>query len=195
MTISPERGNFHPATPETAILGTDQTPPEPATSGQPTRRARILRQLDDCPPYMRGKMIMALALGISQREAEAWFDITRNSIGHRLQTDPTFRAEVAEHARLALLHPVLRIQQAAGRSWRAARWLYDFLSSREGETPVEELIESAAENVTKDSRRDVRRRSTRRRGYVAKGRMISLASLASLPRPQLQPRKLAGPRC
>ena len=110
---------------------TDLRPVEVATDWQ--------RQAPRIHPYERGKLCMALALGLSQREAEAWFDVSRGTIARLIELDPTFAAELDEYTKLATLHPLLRIQQAAGKSWRAAAWLRDYLARREGNTPAEEL--------------------------------------------------------
>jgi len=103
---------------------TDLRPVEVATDWQ--------RQAPRIHPYERGKLCMALALGLSQREAEAWFDVSRGTIARLIELDPTFAAELDEYTKLATLHPLLRIQQAAA-------WLRAYLARREGNTPAEEL--------------------------------------------------------
>jgi hypothetical protein len=125
--------SFDPATPDFASF--DET--EAAASRPISPTGGAAPQLN---PALRGKLVMALALGLSQREAERWFDVWQSTVSRQLQQDPSFAAEVEEYALLAMLHPLLRIQQAARKSWRAAAWLDDFLARREGETAADELL-------------------------------------------------------
>jgi hypothetical protein len=114
-----------------------------ATEGVPysARSDRVpVRGAPEVEPYFRGKICAALALGLSQREAEAWFDVSQSTISRLVELDPTFAEKLADTANLALLHPLLRIQQASGKSWRAAAWLSGFLASRTGDASADELL-------------------------------------------------------
>lgn len=98
------------------------------------------RPLPTIPPYEQGLICTALAMGLSEHEVIAWIGFTEPAIRRLVQSDPQFRKELALATDLAIVHPLLRIQQAAGKSWRAAQWLNEYLASRHGKLPVGELL-------------------------------------------------------
>lgn len=114
-------------------------PPPGPDSGSKTAAARASSP-PKFTPYQRGKICTGLALGLSQREAEGWFSTSRPSISRLIELDPKFREELELMKNLAMVHSILRIQQSAVLSWRAAKWLHNYLSNLEGKMPADELL-------------------------------------------------------
>jgi hypothetical protein len=90
----------------------------------------------------RGKLLVALACGLSQREAAIWAGTTQKNISYLLRHDHDFPTELRDDTRRARFHPQLRLYQAAGESWTAAAALIEHLEACHGRYSTDELIDS-----------------------------------------------------
>lgn len=90
--------------------------------------------------YARGKLLIALASGLTQREAAIWVGATQSNV-HYLLDKPEFTQELRRYTEFARLHPRLRMYQAAGGSWRAAARLLGEFDQRNEPLTTDELID------------------------------------------------------
>src|SRR5688500_2541079 len=108
----------------------DPAPIAPAakTAGRPTA-------LDE---YARGKLLICLSLGFTQREAAAWAGVSRRSVRTALKQEE-FIEDLKYSTTFARLHPLLRMYQSAGESWRVAARLLVELDARMSPLTTDEL--------------------------------------------------------
>jgi hypothetical protein len=105
----------------------------PSSSDRPMGRPPSLDE------YARGKLVMALACGMTQREAAAWARAGQSSVS-RLMRQPEFAADLRRCTEFARLHPLLRMYQAAGESWKVAARLIEHQDERFGPLTTDDLV-------------------------------------------------------
>lgn len=106
-------------------------PAERPSGGRPSA-------IDD---FRRGQLLIALACGLTQREAAAWIGASQSNVSY-LVRNGEFSGQLREHTEFARLHPLLRMHQAAGQSWRAAACLLNTLEARQGPLTTDEIVAS-----------------------------------------------------
>jgi hypothetical protein len=92
--------------------------------------------------FAQGQLVACLACGLTQRETGMWLQTQHTNVGY------LFRSEQINHdvkycTELARLHPLLRMHQAAGKTWKAAARLLTRLDERQPLT-TDELIAGLA---------------------------------------------------
>jgi hypothetical protein len=107
--------------------------PAPKKSGRPP-------EIDE---YARGKLLVCLALGYTEREAAAWVGAGRTSV-RTAQKQEEFNEDLKNSTTFARLHPLLRMYQSAGESWKPAARLLIELDKRLGPLSTDELAEGIA---------------------------------------------------
>ena len=90
----------------------------------------------------RGKLLVSLACGLTQREAAIWAQCKQTNISYLLKSEPDFKTELKDDTASARVHPYLRLYQGARESWRAAARLIAHMEKRQGRLTTDELLEA-----------------------------------------------------
>ena len=108
-----------------------------AEPAEPPRKPGRPPALDD---YGRGKLVVALGIGLSLREAGAWVGCDASTISLMLKRDPRLAEDVEFYRNTARLHPFLNVYAEAGKNWKASAWLLEYLDKRSGKMTVDNLM-------------------------------------------------------
>lgn len=90
--------------------------------------------------YARGKLVIALAIGLSQREAGAWVGCDQTTISLLLHRDQRLADDVDWYKRSARLHPFLKVFGEGSHNWKASAWLLEYLDKRHGRMTIDDLM-------------------------------------------------------
>ena len=90
--------------------------------------------------YARGKLLICLSLGWTQREAAAWAGVGRMTVRTAIKNQE-FNEDLKYSTTFARLHPLLRMYQASGESWKVAARLLVELDERFGPLSTDDLME------------------------------------------------------
>lgn len=109
-------------------------PPEhdPSKGGRPST-------LDE---MSRGKLVMALAAGLTLRETAAWVRCPKSTVNDLSRRDERIVNSLSYYAELARLHPRLCLYLASAKSWRGAVCLLELLERRHGEFTSDRLLQA-----------------------------------------------------
>jgi hypothetical protein len=147
-------GGFPSYTPQnqSATSGLDIGPdPTVAQLRAALRRAKGVAHISDSPlepgeqpgifyPFLRGKLAVLLALGLSRQEAAVWAESEDVIISLLIERDEAFAAEVAKGKVFARMYPFIRIYMTSANSWRASDFLGAYLHGREGTADRETML-------------------------------------------------------
>lgn len=73
----------------------------------------------------KAKVLGLITAGVNQATAAAYVGVARSTITKALRRDPEFAREVAQAQAAAKVHPLMNIIKQSGRSFTAARYLYE----------------------------------------------------------------------
>lgn len=100
-------------------------------------------------PFMRGKLCVLLAVGLSDEETANWAEHEAIIITKMREQDTPFAADLATCKAVARLYPLLRVYMTSAESWRAAEWLGGYLQARQGKCGVDEMLAYMARRFAK----------------------------------------------
>jgi hypothetical protein len=115
----------------------------------------------------RGKLLVSLACGLTQREAGIWAKCKQANISYLLRNNPDFKTELKDDTASARVHPYLRLYQGARESWRAAARLIAHMEKRQGLLTTDELLKAIRlfHTMALDNDRLDEEESGKQRGY------------------------------
>lgn len=102
------------------------------------------RTLDE---NVQGKLVVALAAGLSLREAAAWIRTSHSTVYYLSHHNEKFERDLEYCAELARLHPHLCIYQTAGKSWEGAACLLELLERRHGKLTTDRLFQALHQTI------------------------------------------------
>lgn len=105
--------------------------PEQPKSGRPS-------SLDE---FAKGKLLLALAAGLSRREAAACVGCSYSAVQYMVDHDAEFAEELELYAAVAKFHPHLIVFRAAGNSWKGAVCLLEHLQKRHGDLTTDRMLD------------------------------------------------------
>lgn len=136
-----------PAVPSAPALAASPKPPGVPAPKRIGRPSTITEE-------NRGKLVIALAAGISRREAAAWIDRSHTSIGYYIRHDPEFAQQLSHYLEMVRLHPYLGMYRAVRDSWQGCVAMIHEWERRHGTLTSDRLLLALKQTVEKvlDSR-------------------------------------------